>query len=69
MARQNFSAALQMSMPQVIRQYIRSFDVQHRLQDAQNFLEATKFLTLDANSTPDGSAGRKKLQSWRSSGL
>jgi glycosyltransferase involved in cell wall biosynthesis len=28
MARQNFSAALQMSMPQIIRQYIHSFDLQ-----------------------------------------
>lgn len=37
MARQNFSAALQMSMPQVIRQYIRSFDVQHRLRMLRAF--------------------------------
>lgn len=37
MARQNFSAALQMSMPQVIRQYIRSFDVQHRLKMLKTF--------------------------------
>jgi glycosyltransferase involved in cell wall biosynthesis len=37
MARQNFSAALQMSMPQVIRQYIRSFDVQHRLRMLRSF--------------------------------
>jgi glycosyltransferase involved in cell wall biosynthesis len=37
MARQNFSAALQMSMPQVIRQYIHSFDVQHRLRMLRSF--------------------------------
>jgi|SRR5882762_2060134 len=37
MARQNFSAALQMSMPQVIRQYIRSFDMQHRLRMLRSF--------------------------------
>jgi glycosyltransferase involved in cell wall biosynthesis len=37
MARQNFSAALQMSMPQVILQYIRSFDVQHRLKMLRTF--------------------------------
>ena len=37
MARLNFSAALQMSMPQVIRQYIRSFDVQHRLKMLKAF--------------------------------
>jgi glycosyltransferase involved in cell wall biosynthesis len=32
MAHQNFTAALQMSMPQIMRQYLRSFDLQHRLQ-------------------------------------
>jgi glycosyltransferase involved in cell wall biosynthesis len=37
MSRQNFSAALQMSMPQVIRQYIRSFDLQHRLRMLRTF--------------------------------
>jgi glycosyltransferase involved in cell wall biosynthesis len=37
MARQNFSAALQMSMPEVIRQYIHSFDVQHRLRMLRAF--------------------------------
>jgi glycosyltransferase involved in cell wall biosynthesis len=37
MARQNFSAALQMSMPQVIQQYIRSFDMQHRLGTLRAF--------------------------------
>jgi glycosyltransferase involved in cell wall biosynthesis len=37
MARQNFSAALQMSMPQVVRQYIRSFDLQHRLRMLRTF--------------------------------
>ena len=30
MSEQNFSAALRMTMPQVIRQYLRSFDLQHR---------------------------------------
>jgi glycosyltransferase involved in cell wall biosynthesis len=37
MAHQNFSAALQMSMPQIIRQYIRSFGVQHRLRMLRAF--------------------------------
>jgi glycosyltransferase involved in cell wall biosynthesis len=32
MAKRNFSAALRMSMPEIIRQYIRSFDLQHRLK-------------------------------------
>jgi hypothetical protein len=30
MAEQNFSAALRMTMPQVIRQYVRGFDRQQR---------------------------------------
>jgi glycosyltransferase involved in cell wall biosynthesis len=30
MGEQNFSAALRMTMPQIIRQYLRSFDVQRR---------------------------------------
>ncbi|HZP17908.1 MAG TPA: glycosyltransferase, partial [Terriglobales bacterium] len=31
MAVQNFSAALRMSMPEIIRQYLRTFDLQHQL--------------------------------------
>ena len=30
MATQNFSAAMRMTMPQIIRQYLRSFDVHQR---------------------------------------
>ena len=30
MAEQNFSAALRMTMPQVVRQYLRSFDIYQR---------------------------------------
>jgi glycosyltransferase involved in cell wall biosynthesis len=37
MAQQNFSAALQMSMPQIIRQYIHSFDVQQRVKMLKAF--------------------------------
>lgn len=32
MAEQNFSAALRMTMPQIIRQYLRAFDLQQRTQ-------------------------------------
>lgn len=42
MAAKNFSAALQMSMPQVVRQYIRSFDVQHRLRVLREFSQLRK---------------------------
>jgi glycosyltransferase involved in cell wall biosynthesis len=37
MALQNFSAALQMSMPQIIRQYIHSFDMQQRVKMLKGF--------------------------------
>lgn len=37
MAQQNFSAALQMSMPQIIRQYIHSFDMQQRVRLLKSF--------------------------------
>ena len=37
MAQQNFSAALQMSMPQIIREYIHSFDMQQRLRMLKAF--------------------------------
>ena len=64
MARQNFSAALQMSMPQVIRQYIRSFDVQHRLK----MLRAFSHLRSSPRWMPTRSwmARRleRKLKSW-----
>lgn len=37
MARQNFSAALQMSMPQIIREYIHSFDMQQQVKMLKTF--------------------------------
>jgi glycosyltransferase involved in cell wall biosynthesis len=37
MAQRNFSAALQMSMPQIIRQYIHSFDMQQRVKMLKAF--------------------------------
>ena len=37
MAHQNYSAALQMSMPQIIREYIHSFDMQQRVQMLKSF--------------------------------
>ncbi len=41
MAEQNFSAALRMTMPQIIREYLRSFDLQKRTRElAQSRLRA-----------------------------
>lgn len=37
MAQRNFSAALQMTMPQIIRQYIHSFDMQQRVKMLKAF--------------------------------
>ena len=37
MAEQNFSAALRMTMPQIIRQYMRSFDMHQRYKAMQPF--------------------------------
>ena len=49
MAMQNFSAALRMSMPEIIRQYIRSFDLQHRvkmLRAASRFRRVPRWMPL-----------------------
>jgi glycosyltransferase involved in cell wall biosynthesis len=49
MAKQNFSSALRMSMPEIIRQYIRSFDLQHRikmLRAASRFRRLPRWMPL-----------------------
>lgn len=49
MAQHNFSAALRMSMPEIIRQYIRSFDLQHRikmLRAASRFRRLPRWMPL-----------------------
>ncbi len=49
MAEHNFSAALRMSMPEIIRQYIRSFDLQHRvkvLRAASRFRRIPRWMPL-----------------------
>ena len=69
MARQNFSAALQMSMPQVIRQYIRSFDVQHRLRMLRTFSKLRNSSRWMPTRHRMARRVVRKLQSWRSSGL
>lgn len=64
MALQNFSAALQMSMPQIIRQYIHSFDMQQRIR----MLKAFSRLRRSRRWTPmRGWTARqleKRLLSW-----
>ncbi|MGC2195486.1 MAG: glycosyltransferase [Terriglobales bacterium] len=68
MARQNFAAALQMSMPQVIRQYIRSFDVQHRLRMLRTFSKLRSSPRWMPTRRLMARRVERKLQSWRSSG-
>ncbi|PYX78413.1 MAG: group 1 glycosyl transferase [Acidobacteria bacterium] len=49
MAMKNFSAALRMSMPEIIRQYIRSFDLQQRikvLRAASRFRRMPRWMPL-----------------------
>jgi glycosyltransferase involved in cell wall biosynthesis len=49
MAEHNFSAALRMSMPEIIRQYIRSFDLHHRvkvLRAASRFRRMPRWMPL-----------------------
>jgi glycosyltransferase involved in cell wall biosynthesis len=69
MARQNFSAALQMSMPQVIRQYIRSFDLQHRLTMLRTFSKLRSSPRWMPTRHLMARRVERKLRSWRSSGL
>jgi len=69
MARQNFSAALQMSMPQIIRQYIRSFDVQHRLRMLRAFSKLRSSPRWMPTRHLMARRVERKLRSWRSHGL
>ena len=67
MAMQNFSAALRMSMPEIIRQYIRTFDLQNRikmLQSASQFRRVPRWMPL--RSALRHHVGQK-LASWHAS--
>jgi glycosyltransferase involved in cell wall biosynthesis len=69
MAKQNFSAALRMSMPEIIRQYIRAFDLQQRvklLRAASRFRRMPRWMPL--RPTLGMRIGRK-LASWHDAEL
>jgi glycosyltransferase involved in cell wall biosynthesis len=68
MARQNFSAALQMSMPQVIRQYIRSFDMQHRLRVLREFSRLRGSRRWMPTRSLLARRLERKVRSWRRPG-
>jgi len=64
MARQNFSAALQMSMPRVIQQYIRSFDLQHRLRMLRAFSRLRRSPRWMPTRSLMARRLERKLRSW-----
>ena len=63
MAEQNFSAALRMTMPQVIRQYVRAFDRQRR---ARLLEEVARFRRLPSWIPSRSSIYRSSTQRWGS---
>jgi hypothetical protein len=69
MAKLNFSAALRMSMPEIIRQYIHSFDLRHRikmLRTASRFRRLPRWMPLrPAFSRRVG----QRFLSWRNAEL
>ena len=68
MARQNFSAALQMSMPRVIQQYIRSFDLQHRLRMLRAFSRLRRSPRWMPTRSLMARRLERKLRSWHRPG-
>lgn len=63
MAEQNFSAALRMTMPQVIQQYVRSFDRHRR---ARSLEEVSRFRRLPSWIPSRSSIYREETQRWGS---
>jgi glycosyltransferase involved in cell wall biosynthesis len=65
MANQNFSAALQMSMPQIIREYIRSFDMQQRLKMLKAFSKLRRSRRWAPSRSWTARQVGKRLNSWQ----
>jgi hypothetical protein len=72
MAQANFSAALQMSMPQIIREYTRSFDMHQRVRVLKSYSRLRRArigmprrrwmvrqIERDLSSRTDGDTGRR----------
>ncbi len=64
MAQQNFSAALQMSMPQIIRQYIHSFDMQQRVKMLKAFSRLRRSSRWMPTRSWTARQLERKLVSW-----
>jgi glycosyltransferase involved in cell wall biosynthesis len=65
MAHQNFSAALQMSMPQIIREYIRTFDMQQRLKMLKAFSKLRRSRRWTPTRTWAARQLGKRVNSWQ----
>lgn len=64
MAEQNFSAALRMTMPQIIRQYLRSFDLQQRARALQPISRFRRIPSWIPSRSAIFRAAAPRWQSW-----
>jgi glycosyltransferase involved in cell wall biosynthesis len=64
MAEQNFSAALRMTMPQIIRQYLRSFDLQQRASALAPISRFRRIPTWVPSRSAIFRAAAPRWQSW-----
>jgi glycosyltransferase involved in cell wall biosynthesis len=64
MAEQNFSAALRMTMPQIIRQYLRSFDLQQRARALEPISRFRRIPAWVPSRSAIFRAAAPRWQSW-----
>ena len=64
MAEQNFSAALRMTMPQIIRQYLRSFDLQQRTRALEPIARFRRIPSWVPSRSAIFRAAAPRWQSW-----
>jgi len=64
MAEQNFSAALRMTMPQIIRQYLRAFDLQQRTRALQPISRFRRIPSWVPSRSAIFRAAAPRWQSW-----
>ena len=64
MAEQNFSAALRMTMPQIIRQYLRLFDLQQRTRALEPISRFRRIPSWIPSRSAIFRAAAPRWQSW-----
>jgi len=64
MSEQNFSAALRMTMPQIIRQYLRSFDLQQRARALEPISRFRRIPSWVPSRSAIFRAAAPRWQSW-----